>query len=246
MTVVDKARTALRKAIADRQAAQERLALAKQAEQVGQQSCFARKQELASFDDVELAIVNFRAEAFKHAISGTDASATELPDDLARRRAMRDTARDQLSAAKAAHDGLAADVGHAENALEEVNEKIAIAAIGVLVAEAVQQAGTLTELWQDLLQHYDRLRALADCRLQYAGGVHPISLPANITAALETMRRVNADEPGQRAALAGELWCRWFKALLDDPDAAEPFAQSLISPGTEPADVSGSRARIVA
>lgn len=246
MTVVDNARTVLRKAVADRETAQERLALAKQAEQVGQESYFARMQELAKFDDVELAIVNFRAEAFKSAISGADASGLELPDEIALRRAKRDEARDHLGAAKAAHDSLVADVARAENALPEADEKIAIAAIGVLVAEAVQQAGTLTKLWEDLLQHYDRLRALADCRLQYAGGVHPISLPANITAALKTMARVNEKGPSQRAAEAGELWCRWFKALLDDPDAAEPFQQGLISTGGETADAPDGRARIVA
>lgn len=246
MTVVDRARAVLREAIADRQTAEERLALAKQAEQRGRELYAARKQELANFDDVELAIVNFRAEAFKNAISGADASEPELPDDLARRRAMRDDAFDHLSAAKAAHDGLVADVGRAESALGEVNEKVAIAAVGVLVAEAVQQAGALTKVWEDLLQHHDRLRALADCRLQYAGGSHPISLPADITAVLQTIARVNEAGPSERAAQAGELWCRWFKALLDDPDAAEPFQPSLISPGAETADAPDRRARNVA
>jgi hypothetical protein len=246
MTVVDRARTALRQAVADRETAQRRLALAKQAEQGGEELCFVRKRELADFDDVELAIVNFRAEAFKHAISGADAAGVELPDDIALRRAMRDAARDHLSAAKAAYDGLVADAARAENELAEVNEKVAVAAIGVLVAEAVQQAGALTKLWEDLLQNYDRLRALADCRLQYAGGLHPISLPANITAALKTMAEVNEKGPSQRAAQAAELWCRWFKALLDDPDAAEPFQQSVISPGGEIADAPDGRARSVA
>src|ERR1700739_2972383 len=139
MTVVDRARTALREAVADRESAQQRLALAKQAEQCGDELCFARRQELAAFDDVELAIVNFRAEAFKSAIFGAEASELELPSDIALRRAGRDEARDRLDAAKAAQDDLVADVARAENELGEVSEKVAIAAIGVLVAEAAQQ-----------------------------------------------------------------------------------------------------------
>jgi hypothetical protein len=246
MTVVDRARAVLRTAVADRESAQERLALAKQAEQRGEELCCARRQELAAFDDVELAIVNFRAEAFKSAISGGDASEPELPDDIALRRAMRDEAQSHLDAAKAAQDELVADVARAENALGEMSEKVAIAAIGVLVAEAAQQADALTKLWEDLLQNYDRLRALADCRLQYAGGLHPIGLPANITAALKTMTQASGNGSSQRAAQAGELWCRWFKALLDDPDAAEPFQASLISPTAETVDAPASPARIVA
>lgn len=233
----------LRKAVADRESAQEPLALAKQAERRGEELCCARRQELAAFDDVELAIVNFRAEAFKSAISGGDASEPELPDDITLRRAMRDEAQGQLDAAKAAQDALVTDVARAENALGEMSEKVAIAAIGVLVAEAAQQADALTKLWEDLLQNYDRLRALADCRLQYAGGLHPISLPPNITAALKTITRAGGNGSSQRAAQAGELWCRWFKALLDDPDAAEPFQPSLISPSV---DGPVSPARIVA
>ena len=246
MTVLDRARTVLRQAIADGEAAQERLGLAKQAEQRGEELCAARKQELAGFDDVELAIVNFRAEAFKSAISGGDAAGPELPDDIALRCTKRDEARDQLEAAKAAHDDLAADVARAESASGQQNEKVAVAAIGVLVAGAMQQADALNTLWEDLLQTYDRLRALADCRLQYAGGLHPIGLPANITATLKTLGQVHESGSSQRAAQAGELWCRWFKALLDDPDAAEPFQESLTSPRRETADAPDSRARIVA
>lgn len=246
MTVMDSARTVLRKAIADGETAQERLALAKQAEQRGEELCAARKQELAGFDDVELAIVNFRAEAFKSAISGADAAGPELPDDIALRRTKRDEARDQLEAAKAAHDGLAADVAQAESALGQANEKIAVAAIGVLVAGAVRQADVVTKLWEDLLQTSDRLRALADCRLQYGGGLHPISLPANITDALKTPGQVQEGGSSQRAAQAGELWCRWFKALLDDPDAAEPFEENRTSSCGETAAAPDSRARNVA
>lgn len=246
MTVVDRARTALRSVIADGEIAQERLALAKQAEQRGEELCATRKQELAGFDDVELAIVNFRAEAFKSAISGADAAGPELPDEIVLRRVKRDEARDHLAAAKAAHDDLAADVARAENALGQANEKVAVAAIGVLVAGAVQQADVLSKVWEDVLQNYDRLRALADCRLQYGGGLHPISLPVNVTAVLKTLGQVHESGSSQRAAQAGELWCRWFKALLDDPDAAEPFQESLTSPGGDAADAPDSRARIVA
>lgn len=246
MTVLDRARTVLRQAFADGETAQERLALAKQAEQRGEELCAARKQELAGFDDVELAIVNFRAEAFKSAISGADAAGQELPDNIAIRRANRDEARGHFEAAKAAHGDLAAGVARAENALGEANEKIAVAAIGVLVAGAVQQADAMSRLWEDLLQSYDRLRALADCRLQYGGGLHPISLPANVTAALKTLGQVHESGSSQRAAQAGELWCRWFKALLDDPDAAEPFQETLTSPGDEVAGAPDGRARVVA
>ena len=73
-------------------------------EQRGQAELFERKQALASFDDIDLAIAQFRTEQFKGIISGVQVSDLGVVDDLAARRVMRDDARNQFKATKAEHN----------------------------------------------------------------------------------------------------------------------------------------------
>ena len=152
------ARAALRSAISEPEAAKVRLLHAKQAEQRGHDLHFARKQELA-FADVDLAIVQFQAEASNGAATGARSSDSGLPDDLVTRRAIRDQARDHFTAAKAAHDGLVADLIQAESAVREAGAKVVVAAIDVLIAEGVEQASALTGALNDVLQVRSTARA---------------------------------------------------------------------------------------
>ena len=122
------ARAALRIAISEREAAKVRLLHAKQAEQRGHDLHFARKQELA-FADVDLAIVQFQAEALSRAATGARSSESDLPGDLMARQAFRDQAREHITAAKAAHDSLVADLIQAESAVREAGAKAVVAAI---------------------------------------------------------------------------------------------------------------------
>jgi hypothetical protein len=70
---------------------------------------------------------------------------------------------------------------------------------------------------------YDRLSALADCRLHYAEGTHPIKLPPEIVKLMQTIaaldRRQFPDGRNHLAARAGEFWCRWFEDLLTNAEA---------------------------
>ena len=231
MSVVELVREALRSAIAERDAAKLREFHAKQSEQRGQAELFERKQALASFDDIDLAIAQFRAEQFKGIISGAQVSDLGLLDDLAARRVMRDEARNQFKATKAEQDCLVADLDQAESAVREAKERAAATAIDVLVDEGVGQAQALIAAWNAVLQHYDRLCALADCRFRDQMGSHPIKLPPNIERMLRIVEALDDRQfPNGRndaAAHAGELWCCWFKALLTDPNAEAPFDQSL-------------------
>ena len=231
MSVVESVREALRSAIAERDAAKLREFHAKQAEQRGQAELFERKQALASFDDIDLAIAQFRAEQFKAIISGAQVSDLGLLDDFAARRVMRDEARNQFKATKAEQDCLVADLDQAESTVREAKERAAATAIDVLVDEGVGQAQALIAAWNAVLQHYDRLCALADCRFHDQIGSHPIKLPPNIEKMLRIVEALDDRQfPNGRndaAARAGELWCCWFKALLTDPTAEAPFDQSL-------------------
>jgi len=109
---------------------------------------------------------------------------------------------------------------------------VVVAAIDVLIAEGVEQASALTGALNNVLQRYDRLRALVDCRLHYAENSHPIKLPTDIVTILQTVAAFDRRQfPGERnyaAAHAGELWSRWFEALLTDADAKVTFEQSPI------------------
>ncbi len=231
MSVMASARAALRGAISEREAAKVRLLHARQAEQHGHDVHLAREQELA-FADVDLAIVQFRAEALNGAATGARSSDSGAPGDLVTRRAIRDQARDHFTAAKAAHDGLVADLIAAESAVREAGAKVVVAAIDVLIAEGVEQAGALTGLLNDVLQRYDRLRALVDCRLHYAESSHPIKLPTDIVTILQTVAALDGrqlpDGRNHAAAHAGEPWNHWFEALLTDADAKVTFEQSPI------------------
>jgi hypothetical protein len=219
-------RAALRRAIADRKAAKERQHHAQQAEQLGRESLTVAEQALLAFADVDMSLVQHRAEEFKRAATGAPLPDFSFSEDLVTRKTRRDEAREQVIATKATYESLVADLSPADSAVRRADQTVANAAIDVLIGEAVKQATELKAAWNRAWKQYDQLCALADCQLQCAKASSSITLPHDTVTLLQTMaaldQRQLADE-GTYAASAGEGWCRWFKALLTDADAKETF-----------------------
>ena len=224
---VDLARTALRSAIAECNAAKARHHHAEQAEQLGRELLSAAEQVLVAFGDVDVSIVQHRSEEFNRAATGSPSLDLSLPDDLVARRTMRDKAREHVTAARAVHESLVADLSRAEGAVQQAGHKVVNAAIDVIIAEALREATSLKAAWNGVWREYDRLSALADCWLHYAESSHPVELPVDIVKLLQTVAALDVrqfpDGRNHVAAHAGELWNRWFEALLMDAEAEVPF-----------------------
>jgi hypothetical protein len=219
-------RAALRRAIAERKAAKARHHDAEQAEERGRESLTVAERALLALDDVDTRLVQHRAEEFKHAATGAPLLDFSSSEDLVTRQTKCDEAREQVIAAKATHESLVADLSHADSAVRSAARKVANAAIDVLIAEAVKQAIELKAAWNGVWRQYDQLCALADCQLQCAEPSSSITLPDDTVTLLQTIAALDERErkdEGTYAASAGEVWCRWFKALLTDADAEETF-----------------------
>ena len=227
-------RAALRRAIAERKAVEARQHHAEQAEQVGRELITVAERALLAFADVDMSLVQHRAEEFKRAATGAPLPDLSLAEDLVFRQMRRDEAREQVIAAEATHESLVADLGHTGSAVRQAEQIVAEAAIDVLIAEAVKQATEMKAAWMEGPGvQYDQLCALADCQLQCAEASSLITLPNDTVTLLQTMAALDerevADE-GTYAASAGEVWCRWFKALLTDADAEETFEKLIRRP----------------
>jgi hypothetical protein len=133
-------RSTLRRAIAERKAAKGRRHRAEQAEQLGRELLTVAEQALLAFADVDLRLVQHRAEEFKRSRRAVPLPDFSLSEDLITRQMKRDEAREQAIAAEATHESLVADLGHADSAVRQAEGIGAKAAIDVLIAEAVKQA----------------------------------------------------------------------------------------------------------
>ena len=175
------------------------------------------------------AIIELEAAKARHVqLLQAEQRAREL--DLASEQtlaALRQKGRERASATKAAHETLCADLSLAENAVQEGTQRVVTAASDVLVAAAFTQANALEAAWNNLWRQYDRLSALADCQLRYADGSHRIKLPPEIIKLMEAIAALDRRSfPGGHndvAARTGELWCRWFEALLTNAEAEAIF-----------------------
>ena len=222
-------RAELQDAIARRQAAEEQLSLAQQAESRGSELLEAAQTKLASFGDVDAAIVQHRAAKFKNAATGGPAPDMSLPDDLAKRRHGRDEARDVLAAAKAAHDSLVADVAQGQKALKRAERLVGDAAQAILNREAALLAANLKASWASVWHLFDTLSALPGSSQQ---------LPADAVNILRMLPGIDHRQwaGGRNAALARakERWKAWFEALLKDGAAPMP---ELVDDGVSSAPV---------
>jgi hypothetical protein len=220
----DTVRAALRRAITERKVADARHQHLATAEELVREVCSAAESALLAFSDVEATIVQYRAEDFKRAAISGSLPAISLPDDLSARRAMRDAALTQVMAAKATHENLVTDLNQAESAKRQAGLSVAVAAIDVLVGEGTKQASALSAAWNEIWRQFDRISALADCRLDCGEASFPIMLPSEIVGFLRVMAALdNRQGRNPAAENAGEAWCRWFKLLLADAEAEVEF-----------------------
>jgi hypothetical protein len=202
------ARTALRAAIIELEAAKARHVQLLQAEQRARELDLASEQTLAALGEAD------RATEVQH-------------DKSAATRERQDKGLFLRFTTKAAHETVCADLSLAENAVQEGTQRVVTAASDVLVAAAFTQANALEAAWNNLWRQYDRLSALADCQLRYADGSHRIKLPPEIIKLMEAIAALDRRSfPGGHndvAARTGELWCRWFEALLTNAEAEAIF-----------------------
>jgi hypothetical protein len=231
------ARTALRAAIAELEAAKARHHQVVQAGQRAGELHVASERMLAALGEVDLTIAQRGVEEDQRAATDEPFRDQGLPYDLLARRAVREKSRERVTATKAAHKSLSADLSHAEIAVQESGQKVVTAAIKVLIAEGFREANALEAAWNEVWRQYDRLSALADCELRHAEGSHPFKLPPDIVKLMETIAALDRRRfPAGRnhlAARAAELWCRWFEALLVNAEAEAPFEREGPAIGTD-------------
>jgi hypothetical protein len=223
---VHPARTALRAAITELEAAKARHNQLLQAEQQAAELDLASARMLAALGEAN------RATA-QHEVEHDKSAATQERRDkglflhFEARLAVRQKGRERASATKAAHESLRADLSVAQIAVREGTQRVVTAAADVLVAAAFTQANVLEAAWNNVWRQYDRLSALADCQLRYAESSHRIKLPLEIIKLMEAIaaldRRIFPGGHNDVAARTGELWCRWFEALLTNADAEAIF-----------------------
>ena len=224
------ARAALRHAITERNAANVRRQDLETAEQLARELCSTSERVLQAFYDIDATIVEHRAEEFRRVATGDALPTRNLPEGLAARLAMRDVALKQVTAAKVTHEDLVTDLRQAEDTIRQAGLNVAIAAFDVLMAEGVRQATALNAAWNEIWHQFDRLSALADCRLHYADASFPITLTSEIVSLLQTIAALDgrqlANGRDDAAANAGEAWCRWFKLLLTDAETEVTFERT--------------------
>jgi hypothetical protein len=150
-----------------------------------------------------------------------------LPLHFVARMAARQVGRERANATRAAYESSRANLNLVKVAVYENTQKVVSAAIDLLVAEAFQQANALEAAWNNVWRLYDRLSALADCELRFAENSHRIKLPPEIVKLMEAIavldRRSFPGEHSDAAARAGDIWCRWFDALLVNAEAEAIF-----------------------
>ena len=190
------ARTALRAAIIELEAAKARHVQLLQAEQRARELDLASEQTLAALGEAD------RATEVQHdkkcCNAGTSGQGPVPP--FCGAAGGEQKGRERASTTKAAHESLCADLSLAENAVQEGTQRVVTAASDVLVAAAFTQANALEAAWNNLWRQYDRLSALADCQLRYADGSHRIKLPPEIIKLMEAIAALD-----RRSFLVGTM-----------------------------------------
>jgi hypothetical protein len=140
---------------------------------------------------------------------------------------MREEARMQVTTAKATHEDLIVELSRAESVVRQARRRVADAAVDVLVAEGAKQSAALTAAWNEVWRRYDRMCALANCRLSLAEGSVPVTLPQDIVVLMQSFAELDdrdfAEGCNNAADDAGNVWCCWFESLLTDAEAEATF-----------------------
>jgi hypothetical protein len=221
-------RAALRDSLGERDAIQERVHHAQAAEKRGRELLDAAEDKLASFGDVDAAVLNHRADKIKRAASGGPSPDMNLPDVLIKRRAARDEALERFAATKVAHESMVVDLEHAQSALRRAEQDVSEAATAILVDEGVVTAAALRAAWNSVWNNYDELNALAGCWLPHAEGSRPPLLPANLVSIIQLIGALDhRQHPGGTNVAynrATQQWRIWHETLRKDANAGKPDA----------------------
>jgi hypothetical protein len=223
-------RAALRKAIAERDAANEAVRVASGPADRAGQLLRAAETKLAAFGDVDGAILKHRANSFKNAAQGGGSKPSlALPDDLLKKERGRDEAASAVAAARVAHSSLVGELAEAQAALRKAERKTLELAGQVLIAETTQQGNSLTTIWNDLWASIDALNALRSTGVQ---------LPREVVRTLQSFEGLDHRQfPGNRneqLARAVQYWKAYRNALYKSADATEP---APINDGVPPSAV---------
>ena len=140
-------RDALRRAIADRDAAKEALAHATAAERAGIDLLAAAEKELKACGDLDGVIVQHRAKRIKDAAKGGPVADLKLPAELVERRAARDEAREHVVANKVAHASLVESLKRRRRPYSGRNIAFPRRSRSSSRQEANQLAGALQTAW---------------------------------------------------------------------------------------------------
>ncbi len=204
-------RDALRRAIADRDAAKEALAHATAAERAGIDLLAAAEKELKACGDLDGVIVQHRAKRIKDAAQGGPVADLKLPAELVERRAARDEAREHVVANEVAHASLVRELEAAQKALQRAEHRVSEAVALILQAEANRLAGALQTAWNAVWMLHDVLAVL------------PVPLPRDAVDVVQQIGRFDYRQfsggRNQALARAGEDWRTWQKLLCEDADA---------------------------
>jgi len=220
------ARNVLRAAIIELEVAKVRHHQLLQAEQQARELKLASERMFVALGEADRGAAQYEVD-HKQRPAAHERPEQSLPLHFAARRAARQISRERANANRSAYESSYADLNLAKIAVQENTQKLVSAAIDLLVAEAFKQANALEAGWNNVWRLYDRLSALADCELRFAENSHRIKLPAEIVKQMEAIAALDRRSfPGQHndaAARAGDIWCRWFEALLVNAEAEVIF-----------------------
>jgi hypothetical protein len=219
------ARNVLRAAIAELELAKVKHDQHLQAQQQAREVALASERMLAALGEADRGAVLHEYD--EKGAAPRELLGRGLPLRFVTRRAATQISRERAKTTKAAYERSCADLHSAKIAVQESTQKVVSAAIDLLVAEAFKQANALEVAWNDVWRIYDRVSALADCELRHAEKSHRIKLPPEMAELIEAIAALDRRSfPGQHnnaAAQAGEVWCRWFEALMTNAEAEAIF-----------------------
>jgi hypothetical protein len=211
-------RDALRKAIADRDAAKEAVRVASDIADRGKEMLRVAKRKLEQFGDVDGAINQHRAASFKAAAKGGPKPSLALPPELLKREQGRDLASSEVAAARDAHSSLVGEFAEAQAALRRAESKVHELAGQVLIAETAEEGLTLMACWHELWDRYDSLRGLSTSGVQ---------LSQQAVFALQSFASMDhrqfAGGRNEQFGRAVEFWKQYRSALCDSADATNPI-----------------------
>jgi hypothetical protein len=140
-------------------------------------------------------------------------------DSLIKARRERNQCRDELIAARNAHNVLVAEHTHMERGAHTAYRAVTTAATALVVADVETQAASLAAVWCDIWARFDQL-------VGFSGHWTPTGRPQLTGDVVRLIQRIAAADSrqlvgGRNPAVESyrQQARSWFEALLTDPDA---------------------------